>query len=127
MMFDKKTIDHKVSRLAVFFMMFVAALFVISIASTASAFPFSLQGKVAAIDSAGKTLTLQEDKCGMSGKFGLTWDNDTTVMRGNDFAAFNDIRVGDDVIVTYYESSSGQYVAEDIDIPAMLSQNCERS
>lgn len=124
-MFDKKTIDKKVSRLAVFSMMFVAALFVISIASTASAFPFSLQGKVAAIDSAGKSLTLQEERCGITGgKFGITWDNSSTVMRGNDFVSFNDIKVGDSVIVTYYEASPGLYVAEDIDISAVLSQHC---
>lgn len=124
MMFDKKTIDKKVNRLAVFFMMFVAALFVISIASSASAYPFALQGKVVAIDSDGKKLTLQEDQCGMSGQFGITWDNNTTVMRGNDFLSFNDIKVGDDVIVTYYEKSTGQYVAEEIDIPSMLLQHC---
>jgi len=125
MMFDKKTIDKKVNRLAVFFMMFVAALFVISIASSASAYPFELQGKVTAIDSAGKKLTLQEDQCGMSGgKFGITWDDSSTVMRGNDFVSFDDIKVGDNVIVTYYEKSPGLYVAEDINIPDMLRQHC---
>lgn len=124
MMFGKKSIDKKVNRLAVFFMMFVAALFVISIASSASAYPFALQGKVASIDSDGKRLTLQEDQCGMSGQFGFTWDRNATVMRGNDFVSFNDIRVGDDIIVTYYEKSPGLYVAEDINIPAMLLQHC---
>lgn len=124
MMFDKKTIDKKVNRFAVFFMMFVAALFVISIASSASAYPFALQGKVASIDSDGKKLTLQEDQCGMSGRFGITWDDSSTVMRGNDFVSFSDIRVGDDVIVTYYEKSPGLYVAEDINIPDMLLPHC---
>ncbi|MFI5295109.1 MAG: hypothetical protein ACHQ0Y_08820 [Thermodesulfovibrionales bacterium] len=124
MMFDKKTLDKKVNRLAVFFMMFVAALFVISIASSASAYPFALQGKVASIDSGGKKLTLQEDQCGMSGQYGFTWDDRATVMRGNDFVSFSDIRVGDDVIVSYYEKSPGLYVAEDINIPDMLLPHC---
>jgi hypothetical protein len=124
LMFDKKTIDKKVNMYAVFFMMFVAALFVISIASSASAFPFELQGKVTAIDSAGRQLTLQEDQCGMSGQYGITWDSSATVMRGDDFVSFNDIKVGDDVIVTYYEKSPGLYLAEDIAIPAMPSPRC---
>ncbi len=124
MMFDKKTMDNKVNRLAVFFMMFVAALFVISIASSASAYPFAFQGKVAAIDSDGKRLTLQEDQCGMSGQFGITWDNSSTVMRGNNFVSFNDIKVGDEVTVTYYEKSPGLYLAEDIAIPDILRQHC---
>ncbi len=123
-MFDRKTIDKEVSRLAIFFMMFVAALFVISIASPASAYPFQLQGKIVAIDSNSKKLTLQEDQCGMSGEFGITWDNNATVMRGNDFVSFNDIKVGDDVIVTYYEKNPGEYVAEDIDIPSSMMRHC---
>jgi hypothetical protein len=125
MMFGKKSLDmKKMNHFAVFFMMFVAALFVISMASSAGAFPFTLQGKVVAIDSDGKRLTLQEDQCGMSGQFGITWDRNATVTRGNDFVSFNDIRDGDDVIVTYYEKSPGLYVAEDINIPDMLSQHC---
>ncbi len=123
-MSGKKSIEKKVNRLAVFFMMFVAALFVISMASSASAYPFTLQGKVVSIDSNSKKLTLQEDQCGMSGRYGITWDNNATVMRGNDFVSFNDIRAGDDVIVTYYEKSPGEYVAEDITIPTMVSPHC---
>jgi hypothetical protein len=123
-MIGRKTIDEKVNRLAVFFMMFVAALFAISIASSASAFPFALQGKVTSIDSDGKKLTLQEDQCGMSGQYGFTLDRDSTVMRGNDFVSFSDIRVGDEVIVTYFEKSPGLYVAEDINITDMLRQHC---
>ncbi len=125
-MFGKKNIDKKVRVAAVFFMMFVAALFVISMAGSASAYPFALQGKVVSIDADSQKLTLQEDQCGMSGLFGFTWDNHATVMRGNDFVSFNDIRVGDDVIVTYYEKNPGEYVAEDIDIPtsAMQFQHC---
>jgi len=125
MMFGKKIADKEVSRIAVFFMMFVAALFVISIASSASAYPFALQGKVISVDSDGKKLVLQEERCGMNGgQFGFTWDRQSTVMIGDNFAAFSDIRPGDDIIVTYYESSPGLYVAEDINIPDMLREHC---
>ncbi len=127
MMFDKKDINKRVNVAAVIFMMFVAALFVISMSSSASAYPFALQGKVVSIDANSKKLTLQEEQCGMSGGlFGITWGDHATVMRGNDFISFNDISVGDSVIVTYYEKSPGEYVAEDIDIPAsgMLPQHC---
>lgn len=125
MMFGRKTIDDRVNLYAVFFMMFVAALFVMSMAGSAGAYPFSLQGKVVAIDSNSKKLTLQEDQCGMSGQYGITWGNHATVMRGNDFVSFDDIKVGDDVIVTYYEKSPGLYIAEDINIPdTLLMMRC---
>ncbi len=125
-MFDKNNIDKKVNLAAVFFMMFVAALFVISMSGSASAYPFALAGKVVSIDANSKTLTLQQDQCGLSGQFGITWGDHSTVMRGDDFISFNDIRVGDNVIVTYYEKNPGEYVAEDIDIPAsgMLPERC---
>ncbi len=117
--------DKKVSLYAGVFMMVVAALFVMSLTGSAGAFPFALQGKVVAIDSGSHRLTLQEDQCGMSGLYGLTWDDSSTVMRGNDFLSFNDIRPGDDITVRYYEKSPGLYLAEDINIvPANMAGRC---
>ncbi len=117
--------DRKLNLYTGFFMVVVAALFVMSMTGSASAFPFALQGKVIAIDGGSHKLTLQEDQCGMSGQYGLTWNDSTTVMRGNDFVSFNDIRAGDEISVTYYEASPGLYLAEDIDIvPANMAARC---
>ncbi len=115
----QKTVDKRINIYAVVFMMFVTALFVLSLANSASAYPFTLQGKVTSIDSDGKKLAIQEDQCGMGGQYAFTWDNNATVMRGNEFLSFNDIAVGDEIRVTYYEKSPGLFVAENIDIPTM--------
>ncbi len=117
--------DRKMSLYAGVFMMVLAALFVMSMTGSANAFPFALQGKVLTIDSGSHKLTLQEDQCGMSGKYAFTWDDSSTVMRGSDFVSFNDIRTGDEISVTYYETSPGLYLAEDINIlPAGMAARC---
>lgn len=115
----------KISLYAGVLMMVLTALFVISMTGSAGAFPFAIQGRVVSIDNGSHTLTLQENQCGMSGVYGLAWDNTTTVMRGSDFASFGDIRSGDEITVTYFESSPGLYLAEDINIlPAGMRENC---
>jgi hypothetical protein len=117
--------DRKINLYAGVFMVVVAALFVLSMTGSAGAFPFVLQGKVVTIDSGSHKLTLQEDQCGMSGQYGIAWDDSTTVMRGSDFVSLNDLRVGDEISITYYESSPGLYIAEDINIlPAGVRENC---
>ncbi len=117
--------DRKFNLYAGVFMMVIAALFVLSMTGSAGAYPFAFQGRVVAIDGGSHKLTLQEDQCGMSGSYGLTWDDSTTVMRGSDFVSFNDIRTGDEISVTYYETSPGLYLAEDINIlPAGVRENC---
>ena len=117
--------DRKINLYAGVFMMVLAALFVVSMAGSAGAFPFALQGKVVTIDNGSHKLTLQEDQCGMSGQYGLTWDDSSTVMRGNDFVSFNDIRAGDEISVIYYEQSPGLYLAKDINIiPANMAARC---
>ena len=115
----------KISLYAGVLTMVLAALFVISMTGSAGAFPFALQGKVVTIDSGSHTFALQENQCGMSGVYGLAWDSSTTVMRGNDFLSFGDIKAGDEITVRYYESSPGLYLAEDINIlPADMRENC---
>lgn len=125
-MFDRKDNRRKVNLYAVVFMMFVAALFVMSMAGSAGAFPFALQGKIIAIDNDSQKLTLQQDQCGMSGQYGLTWDKrTTTVLRGRELVSFSDLKVGDDITVRYYEKSPGMYVAEDINIlPSAMAERC---
>ena len=103
----------------------VAALFVLSFSSLASAQPFAITGKIVALDSSSRILTLQQNQCGLSGTYYFNWANDATVMKGKQPESFSNLKVGDEATVSYFQKADGNYVADDINImPAMMHERC---
>ncbi len=91
--------------------MFVSALLVISFASPVSAQSFNIKGRVVAIDSAAKILTLNPAGTNDQLTFHPSWSTAPMDKKTN---TFNDINVGDEVTIRYYQKSNGDYVAEGI-------------
>ncbi len=91
--------------------MFVSALFVIFWASPISAQSLNIKGRVVAIDNAAKILTLNPAGTNDQHAFHPSW---STAPMDKNTNTLNNINVGDEVTIRYYQKSNGEYVAEGI-------------
>lgn len=125
-MLGRKTINEKRSAGAVkivtgLFTAVLALLFVMSFANQAGSQAFNFNGTILAIDSDSKILTLVQ--CGTNEKLTFAWHESASVTMGGDFKSFEDLNVGDNVTVGYFQASDGSYVAGDIDM-TMRAETC---
>jgi hypothetical protein len=94
----------------------LAAFFVVSLATTASA-QFYLTGRVAAIDKDKMTITVTAyngPNKPLGADFGFALYRHAMVMSGDEERNFEDIRAGDWVTITYHQESGGILIAEGI-------------
>jgi hypothetical protein len=94
----------------------VAAVLVMGFAFPAFAFsasstPFSYSGKIVAIDNAARTLTVQSV---MGGRQMFTLNSLAAVTKCNGHVSFTNLKVGDEVAIAYYQTSVGNFVANEI-------------
>ncbi|HSB30546.1 MAG TPA: hypothetical protein VLD55_03000 [Candidatus Sulfobium mesophilum] len=116
-MFKKnKDISAKTVNLLTVLTLVLTAFFVVYLSTTASA-QFSLTGRVSAIDTHQKTITVTAyngpDKP-LGPDYGLALDRQARIMSGDGEKSFGDIREGDWVTITYHEESGGSLIAEGI-------------
>jgi hypothetical protein len=116
-MFKKnKDISAKTVNLLTVLTLVLTAFFVVYLSTTASA-QFSLTGRVSAIDTHQKTITVTAyngpDKP-LGPDYGLALDRQARIMSGDGERSFGDIRAGDWVTITYHEESGGSLIAEGI-------------
>ncbi len=119
---DKKI---EAARILMVPIVFLAVVFVMSVAFAATAQAFSITGKVVAIDTGKKTISVAAyygPDYALSHHGGADRINTfalkrgAEVMRGRSREHFRDIRVGDWVTVNYYEEGNGLIVADGIAI-----------
>ncbi len=103
----------------------VATLFVMAFANAAFAYssgiPFSYSGKIVAIDNAGKTVTVRAQP-GDEQIFQL--NDRTTLMQCDKSLSLNDIKVGDEVTVSYFGDGNNNYTADDLSISLPMMEHC---
>ena len=91
----------------------VASLFLLSFTTTASARPFTLEGKVVEADSSSQTITL--NPAGTNDEMVFNLDKDASITMCDKDASLNDLKAGDVVTLQYHEESDGHWIAEGID------------
>ena len=101
---------------------FLAALFVMALAYQASAdsafsvgggTPFTYTGKIVAIDYAEKIVTVQ---AGPNDELTFNVDNSAPVTKCSMSESFGNLRMGEEVTVSYFEEGAGSYIASGIDL-----------
>jgi hypothetical protein len=104
--------------------MMFAALFVLSFAYTASAFqagsgtPFTYTGKIVALDDSHRMLTVQDTQ---NNERIFDLNHNASIEKCNGSEMIGNLKVGDEVTVSYYEKSTGEYVADIVTVtPGMF-------
>ena len=96
----------------------VAALFVLAFAYQASAYsaggstPFTYTGKILSLDNDHKFVTVQ---AGPNDELTFRLGDDAAVMKCNMDEHFSDLRIGDQIKVSYFEDGNSGYIASEID------------
>ncbi len=106
--------------------MVIAALFVVAFASVAFAFsagdtPFTYTGKIVAVDNANKILTVQ---AGPNDQLVFRLNDNGAIMKCGKPVAWSDLRSGDSVTLSYFEKSSGNYIADTITLAPSMMEHC---
>jgi hypothetical protein len=107
----------------------LAMLFVMAFAFPAFAFPtgatpYAYSGKVVAIDSVYRTVTVQARP---NDEQIFIVNDDATVATCGKLESFSSLKVGDEVTISYYQTGSNTNIADDIALtssPGMMSQHC---
>ncbi len=94
----------------------LAALLLVAFAYPAYAFSagtplFTYTGKIVAIDDASRFVAVQAGPNDML-VFGL--ERNGAVLECNEPMSFEDLKVGDDVTISYYETSANNFIAQEI-------------
>src|SRR5512135_3031591 len=96
----------------------VVALFVLAFAYQASAYsaggssPFTYTGKILSLDNDHRFVTVQ---AGPNDELIFRLDDAAAVMKCNMDEHFSDLRIGDQIRVTYFEEGNGGYIASEVD------------
>jgi hypothetical protein len=100
-------------------------LFVMAFANAVYAFssgtPFSYSGKIVSIDNSHKILTVQAAS-GDQKIFRLS-DN-ATLMQCDKSVAWNDVKVGDEITVAYFQDGNNNFIASDLSLSLPMSEHC---
>ena len=100
----------------------VAVLFTLALVGSASAAPFTYTGKVVTLDKGYGSLTVQ---AGPNDYLIFNVHDNAGIMRCNESVSFNSVKVGDEVTVSYYEESGGNFIADNITLsPGMMGEFC---
>lgn len=105
----------------------LAALFVMAFAYQASAFsaggssPFSYTGKIVALDSHDKIVTVQ---AGPNDELTFNLNDNGAVMRCSMSESFASLKIGDEVTVSYFDRGDGSYIADEIDLGMAGMNRC---
>ena len=105
----------------------VAALFVLAFAYQASAYsaggssPFTYTGKIISLDNDYKWVTVQ---AGPNDVKSFKLDDGATLMRCGMNDHFTDLKIGDEVKVSYFEEGNGGYIASEVDWLTMVMNRC---
>ena len=105
--------------------MTLAALFVMAFAYQASAFssggstPFAYTGKIVALDS--RILTVQ---AAPNAEHTFNLADSVEVMKCDMAASLSDLKIGDEVTVSYFDEGNGKLIASGIDYAASGMQRC---
>ncbi len=125
MFLKDKTFSVEAARIFKILIILLAAVFVMSVAVAATAQAFSITGKVVAIDTGKKTISVAayygpdfplSYRGGADRMNTFALKRGAEVMKGGTRLDFRDIRVGDWVTVNYYEEGAGLAVADGIAI-----------
>jgi len=126
-MFLRKNISTETAKMLKIMVMLLAAVFVMSLAMTTNAQAFSLTGKVIAIDTDKKTISVAAyygpdytlSQFGGADRINtFAVERGAVVMKGSESKDFKDLRVGDWVTVSYSEDGGGRILAGAIALTA---------
>jgi hypothetical protein len=126
-MIDRKMIKKSLGPVLV--IVAVAAVLVLgfslpAFAYSASSTPFSYSGKIVAIDSAAKAITVQ---AGLNDQRIFTLNSVAQVTKCNRPESFSSLKVGDKVTVSYYQTGVGDFIATGIALSpsgSMMYEHC---
>jgi hypothetical protein len=105
----------------------VSMLFIMAFAYQASAYsaggstPFTYEGIVVELDNAHNIVTVQ---AGPNDEFSFRLAKDAAVIMCDMTKPFTDLEIGDQVEVSYFEESSGGYIASEVDLLATGLGQC---
>jgi hypothetical protein len=106
----------------------LTVLFVMAFAFPAFAFstgatPFAYCGKVIAIDNAYRILTMQ---AGPNDQQIFSMNTHATVSKCGELESFSNLKIGDEVTVSYYQTGDNNNVADDVSLvpSGMMGQHC---
>jgi len=105
----------------------VATLFVMAFASQASAYsaggssPFTYTGKIVSLDNDHRSVTVQ---AGPNDELSFKLDDAATAMKCNMDEHFSDLKIGDQIRVSYFEEGNGGYIASGVEWLPMGLTRC---
>jgi len=105
----------------------VATLFVLAFAYQVSAYtaggstPFTYTGNIVSLDNDYRWVTVQ---AGPNDELSFKLDDSTAVMKCNMHEHFRDLKIGDQVTISYFEEGNSGYIASEVNWLPMGMTRC---